>query len=241
MSSVWLRRGMAIVIAVVLAACVFAMPSCANSNAGQTSANSQQSSGDEDSGSGSADATSSGTSTGTASDAGNNDEQVSQEELDDLAGKLPYVGMKESLIDKTWLGMPKNSARVGYGVPTTSKYEFYWYSTNGKNEKLFSAYVCYGVVVDVSKWQTSTDYWMNADGTSKDLPDREASGKRIASGTSSSSSKSSSSTGKTTPKEDPSDYSTPEEYADNAQKDFESKGSKDGWKDAYEYWEDNAL
>jgi hypothetical protein len=239
MSSVWFERGMAIVIAVVLVACALTMPSCAISGASQTSANSQQSSGDEDSGSGSAAATSSGTSTGTVSDASENDERVSQEELDDLAGKLPYVGMKESLIDKTWLGMPKNSARVGYGVPTTSKYEYYWYSTNGKNEKLFSAYVCYGVVVDVSKWQTLTNYWMNADGTSKDLPDRDASGNRVVS--SSSSSKSTSSSSKTTPKEDPTDYSTPEEYADNAQKDFESKGSKDGWKDAYEYWEDNAL
>ena len=216
------------------------MPSCANPGASQTSANSQQNSGTEDSDNESDSAASSGSSSGAASDASKNDEQVSQEELDELAGKLPYVGMKESLIDKTWLGMPKNSARVGYGVPTTSKYEYYWYSTNGKNDKLFSAYVCYGVVVDVGKCLTLTDYWMNADGTSKDLPDRGASGKRIASGSSSSSSKSSS-TSKTTPKEDPSDYSTPEEYADNAQKDFESKGSKDGWKDAYEYWEDNAL
>lgn len=235
MSSVWLKRWLALVVAVVLVTCACAMPSCANPGASQTPANSQQSSGDEDSGSGSDSAASSGSSSGAASDASKSNEQVSQEELDDLAGKLPYVGMKESLIDKTWLGMPKNSARVGYGVPTTSKYEYYWYSTNGKNDKLFSAYVCYGVVVDVGKCLTLTDYWMNADGTSKDFPDRDASGKRIASGTSSSS------TGKTTPKEDPSDYSTPEEYADNAQKDFESKGSKDGWKDAYEYWEDNAL
>jgi hypothetical protein len=240
MSSVWLKRWLALVVAVVLVTCVCAMPSCANSGASQTSANSQQNSGTEDSDNESDSAASSGSSSGAASDASKNDEQVSQEELDELAGKLPYVGMKESLIDKTWLGMPKNSARVGYGVPTTSKYEYYWYSTNGKNDKLFSAYVCYGVVVDVGKCLTLTDYWMNADGTSKDLPDRDASGKRIASGSSSSSSKSSS-TSKTTPKEDPSDYSTPEEYADNAQKDFESKGSKDGWKDAYEYWEDNAL
>ena len=240
MSSVWLKRWLALVVAVVLVTCVCAMPSCVNPNASQTSANSQQNSGTEDSDNESDSSASSGSSSGAASDASKNDEQVSQEELDELAGKLPYVGMKESLIDKTWLGMPKNSARVGYGVPTTSKYEYYWYSTNGKNDKLFSAYVCYGVVVDVGKCLTLTDYWMNADGTSKDLPDRGASGKRIASGSSSSSSKSSS-TSKTTPKEDPSDYSTPEEYADNAQKDFESKGSKDGWKDAYEYWEDNAL
>lgn len=39
------------------------------------------------------------------------------------------------------------------------------------------------------------------------------------------------------PNEDPSDYDSPDEYADAAEDEFAAHGSSNSWQEAFDYWE----
>ena len=220
-----------------------ASASSSSSDAG-SSAGSGNAGGDSSSSVQAGASSSSGSSTGKLS-------SIAQSQLDGISEKLPFSGMSEELISETWLGAPDRKSLANSKDLAMQKYD--WLSTNGKKEPVFSAYVKNGLVQRVQKWYTQTDYWYDSKTKSyKKFPDRGASGSAVknysSSGGTSSRSKSggssagTSSSGATskTPKEDPLDYSTPEEYADNAEDDFKSNGSTDSWNDAYRYWEDNA-
>lgn len=58
------------------------------------------------------------------------------------------------------------------------------------------------------------------------LPDRTASEARIDAGAI-----------PLVPQEDPSDYASPDEYADATEDEFAVRGSSDPWQDAFDYWE----
>lgn len=143
-----------------------------------------------------------------------------------VAGRLPYIGLPESLIDKTWLGVPDwvgeviDSGKFEGGTP------YYWNAQNGSGDLLFDAIVVNGVVVNVSKYNLAKNYWLDADGAMRALPDRTASGAMVDADTA-----------PFVPQEDPSDYDSPDEYADDAEDEFAAHGSSNPWQDAFDYWE----
>ena len=72
--------------------------------------------------------------------------------------------------------------------------------------------------MNVSKYNLAKNYWCDAAGTMRVLPDRTASGARVD--------------GEATqfvPNEDPSDYDSPDEYADAAEEAFDYWESCMGW------------
>ena len=88
---------------------------------------------------------------------------------------------------------------------------------------MFAAIAQGGQIVKVNKYLTSTNYWPTIFG----LPDLTASGEA---------------TPKPEPfKPDPLDYSSPEDYADEAEPWFEYHGYDDPWNAAYQDWEENGL
>ncbi len=143
-----------------------------------------------------------------------------------VAELLPYIGLPESLIDKIWLGAPD---RVGEAIGT-GKFEggvpYYWNAQNGSGDLLFDAIVVDGVVVNVNKCNLAKNYWRDAAGEMRVLPDRTASEARIDAGAI-----------PLVPQEDPSDYASPDEYADATEDEFAARGSSDPWQDAFDYWE----
>lgn len=145
---------------------------------------------------------------------------------ENVAELLPYIGLPESLIDKTWLGVPD---RVGEAIGT-GKFEggvpYYWNAQNGSGDLLFDAIVVDGVVVNVSKYNLAKNYWCDAAGTMRVLPDRTASGARVDGGAT-----------QFVPNEDSSDYDSPDEYADAAEDEFADHGSSNPWQEAFDYWE----
>ena len=81
-------------------------------------------------------------------------------------------------------------------------------------------------MVNVSTYNLAKNYWCDAAGTMRVLPDRTASGARVD--------------GEATqfvPNEDPSDYDSPDEYADAAEDEFATHGSSNPWQEAFDYWE----
>lgn len=146
-----------------------------------------------------------------------------------IADSMPYIGLPEELIDKTWLGEHDIVDEVvgGSGLLAGSV-PYRWCAENGTGDIVFTAYVRDGEVIKVNKNMLWSDYWSVPDSfTSLDYPDLDASGERV----------------EVEPlignREDPLDYDTPEEYADNAEDWFRANGSEDPWDDAYRYWEDN--
>ena len=143
-----------------------------------------------------------------------------------VAERLPYIGLPESLIDKTWLGL---SDRVGEAIDG-GKFKggtpYYWNAQNGSDDLLFDAVVVNGVVVNVNKFNMAKNYWRDATGAMRALPDRTASGAAVDAGTAA-----------FVPQEDPSDYDSPDEYADDAENEFAAHGSSNPWQDAFDYWE----
>ena len=161
-----------------------------------------------------------------ATDAEVADEQPAQQE--DVSHGLPHRGMSAELIDATWLGAHDDTGDVVQGGQLTGCVPYNWRAQNGTGDMVFAAYVRDGEVIRVSKFNMGTDYWIDAGRRSRALPDRAASGAQAASGGAGWS-----------PSEDPQDYGSPEEYADNAQGEFAAHGSADPWNEAYNYWEDN--
>lgn len=155
-------------------------------------------------------------------------DQTTQEE--DVSHQLPYEGMSGGLIDKTWLGPHDDTDKMVQGGQLKGSIPYQWRAQNGTGDMVFTAYVRDGIVIKVSKFNMNTTYWIDASGHARSLPDRSASGA------------STSSSGSVwTPTEDPSDYSSPDEYADNAEDEFAAHGCSNPWDEAYAYWEGNAL
>ena len=81
-------------------------------------------------------------------------------------------------------------------------------------------------MVNVSKYNLAKNYWCDAAGTMRVLPDRTASGAWVDGGAT-----------QFVPNEDPSDYDSPDEYADAAEDEFATHGSSNSWQEAFDYWE----
>lgn len=143
-----------------------------------------------------------------------------------VAELLPYIGLPESLIDKTWLGAPDRVGEVIDGGKFKDGTPYYWNAQNGSGDLLFDAIAVDGVVVNVSKYNLAKNYWRDAAGEMRVLPDRTASEARIDAGAI-----------PLVPQEDPSDYASPDEYADATEDEFAARGSSDPWQDAFDYWE----
>lgn len=141
--------------------------------------------------------------------------------------RLPKVGMSAQYLDATELGTHDSEGDVLTGGKWKGGKSYYWDSKNGKNDHVYSAIVLNGKVVNVSKWNTSLNYW--ADGTivGKDFPDLYATGDGVEK------------TSSAPQYVDPLDYTDPGEYADNAEEYFRYQGSDDPWNEAYNYWELN--
>ena len=151
---------------------------------------------------------------------------VIQPRPENLSSLLPYRGLSEQWIDDTWLGRhdaydpnPCNE----YRREGTTRY--FWTARNGTGDVVFTAYMRDGVVVDTRRDNGWTDYWPDIDG----YPDLYASGRQNLPETRSA-----------YPDEDPTDYLSPDDYADNAADWFADQGYNDPWAAAYEYWENNA-
>lgn len=99
-----------------------------------------------------------------------------------VAELLPYIGLPESLIDKTWLGAPDRVGEVIDGGKFKDGTPYYWNAKNGSGDLLFDAIAVDGVVVNVSKYNLGKNYWCDAAGTMRVLPDRTASGARVDGG-----------------------------------------------------------
>lgn len=145
---------------------------------------------------------------------------------ENVAERLPYIGLPESLIDKTWLGVPDRVGEVIDSGKFKGGTPYYWNAQNGSGDPLFDAIVVDGVVVNVNKYNLAKNYWCDATGMMRALPDRAASGARVDGGPT-----------QFIPQEDPSDYDFPDEYADAAEDEFAAHGSSNPWQDAFDYWE----
>lgn len=143
-----------------------------------------------------------------------------------VAELLPYIGLPESLIDKTWLGAPDRVGEAIDGGKFKDGTPYYWNAQNGSGDLLLDAIVVDGVVVNVSKYNLAKNYWCDAADTMRVLPDRAASGARVDGGAT-----------QLDPNEDPSDYDSPDEYADAAEDEFADHGSSNPWQEAFDYWE----
>ena len=146
-----------------------------------------------------------------------------------ISESMPYVGMDAKFIDVTWMGEHDGEEDVVEGGLKEGSVPYYWLADNDTGDKVFTAYVRDGEVIAVYKNNPSLDYWYDPDSTlTLDYPDMDAAGDR--------------------PEDDddddadypdPSDYDSADDYADNAEGDFEAAGSDDPWNDAYDYWWDN--
>lgn len=99
-----------------------------------------------------------------------------------VAELLPYIGLPESLIDKTWLGAPDRVGEVIDGGKFKDGMPYYWNAQNGSGDLLFDVIAVDGVVVNVSKYNLAKNYWCDAAGTMRVLLDRTASGARVDGG-----------------------------------------------------------
>lgn len=145
---------------------------------------------------------------------------------ENVAKRLPYIGLPESLIDKTWLGVPDRVGEVIDGGKFKGGTPYYWNAQNGSGDLLFDAIVVDGVVVNVNKYNLAKNYWCDATGMMRTLPDRAASGARVDGGPR-----------QFLPQEDPSDYDSPDEYADAAEDEFAARGSSNPWQEAFDSWD----
>lgn len=130
--------------------------------------------------------------------------------------------MPAELLDKTWLGAPERTGEIIDGGLFDGGVTYYWYSSNGLHDVLFSATVRDGEVINVAKWNTGRNYWEGYWG----LPNRDASGEVVKA---------------TAPTyESPYDYDSPDDYADTAEDYFRWLGCDDPYDAAYQHWEDLA-
>ena len=145
-----------------------------------------------------------------------------------ISESMPYVGMDAKFIDVTWMGEHDGTDEVLDSGKWEGGTPYYWLADNDTGDRVFTAIVLDGEVAKVNKDNSYLDYWYDPDSIlTLDYPDMDAAGER--------------------PEDDDDDadypdtddYSSAEEYADEAQGDFEAAGSDDPWNDAYDYWWDN--
>ena len=145
----------------------------------------------------------------------------------DLAEQLPYIGMPEAWISATWLGTPdtleRSNVRDDNGISVTQT-AYRWKSKNGRDDTVFTAYVMRGEVIRVNKGYSASGYWPELWG----MPDLYAQDPFA------------NAPAVDSRPDDPSDYDSPEEYADDVSDWYAEHGYEDPWSAAYEYWEDNA-
>lgn len=148
-----------------------------------------------------------------------------------IAEGLPFKDMDASLIDQTWLGVHDEKGEIISGSSLFSGgTPYYWRAQNGTDDLVFEAIVRDGRVIKVSKFNQGRNYWaVPGQILGRDLPDRTASGAMVDKGTLSA------------VPDDPTDYASPEEYADNNEAAFASNGASDPWQSAYDYWCGNAA
>lgn len=144
---------------------------------------------------------------------------------------LPFKDMDTSLIDQTWLGVHDEKGEIISGGSLFSGgTPFYWRAQNGTDDLVFEAIVRDGRVIKVSKFNQGRNYWaVPGQILGRDLPDRTASGAMVEKGS------------LDVVPDDPTDYASPKEYADNNETAFASNGASDPWQSAYDYWCGNAA
>lgn len=148
-----------------------------------------------------------------------------------IAEGLPFKDMDSSLIDQTWLGVHDEEGEViSCGSLFSGGTPYYWRAQNGTDDVVFGAIVRDGRVIKVSKYNQGSNYWaVPGQILGRDLPDRTASGAMVDKGT------------LDAVPDDPTDYASPDEYADNNEAAFASNGASDPWQSAYDYWCGNAA
>ena len=148
-----------------------------------------------------------------------------------IAEGLPFKDMDASLIDQTWLGVHDEKGEVIDGNSLFSGgTPYYWRAQNGTNDVVFEAIVRDGRVIKVSKYNQGRNYWaVPGQILGRDLPDRTASGAMVDKDA------------LDAVPDDPTDYASPEEYADNNEAAFASNGASGPWQSAYDYWCGNAA
>lgn len=148
-----------------------------------------------------------------------------------IAEGLPFKDMDASLIDQTWLGVHDEKGEVISGGSLFSGgIPYCWRAQNGTDDMVFEAIVRDGRVIKVSKYNQGSNYWaVPGQILGRDLPDRTASGAMVDKGA------------RGAVPDDPTDYASPDEYADNNEAAFASNGASDPWQSAYDYWCGNAV
>lgn len=147
-----------------------------------------------------------------------------------IAEGLPFKDMDGSLIDQTWLGEHDEMGEPIDGGLFAGGISYTWNAQNGTDDAVFSAIVVDGRVAKVSKCNMGRNYWAVPGSLSgRELPDRTASGAQVDT----------SAAGRQP--EDPTDYDSPEAYADNNEDAFRANGAEDPWQSAYDYWCGNAA
>lgn len=143
---------------------------------------------------------------------------------------LPFIDMDASLIDQTWLGAHDEEGEVitGGGLFAGGT-PYCWRAWNGTGDRVFEAIVRDGRVIKVNKDNLGKNYWaVPGQILDRELPDRTASGAQVDRGSCGSI------------PDDPTDYDSPDEYADNNSYAFAANGASDPWQSAYDYWCGNA-
>lgn len=139
------------------------------------------------------------------------------------------VGMDSSLIDETELGPHDGDPKRIDGGLWKGGYSYYWCARNGTGGQVFSAIVKDDEVVKVNRFNTAKDYWNDGTVLGHDSPDLYAAGAEVPRDT-------------LPPQlDDPVDYATPEEFADNNEGYFQYYGYDNPWEATFEYWEGNAA
>lgn len=144
-----------------------------------------------------------------------------------LSAGTPFVGLDETLVDQTGLGSHDAEGAAIDGGALDGGVPYYWHAKNGTNDLLFSATVRSGRVVSVDRFNTGKDYWaVPGQVLGRDLPDVHASGAMVKG------------SGASVP-DDPTDYASPDDYADNNEGSFTDDANGNAWQKAYDYWCDN--
>ena len=215
----WITTKLTTIILVLAAgACALCLGACSSSGAPASGA------GESTDGS----AVVSGSSDGeTAGESADGEEAASEEDYSD---RMPFKGMSEKYIGSTWMGEPDEVSEPSESGQYKGAVTYRWCAPNG--DVIYSATVFEGKVKGTSKIKNHTDYWMDPGSYfagSREFPNLEGTGEYIETSDGS------------IAREDPEDYSTPEEYADNAEDWFAQNSYDDPWDAAFEYWEENAL
>lgn len=140
--------------------------------------------------------------------------------------RVPRVGLSVQYIDATEIGAHDDVSETIDGGKFKGGVTYYWRAKNGTNDIVYSAIVVSGKVAQVSKWKTAFDYWYQEGSTlTSEVPNLYAAGQKITDTT------------QAPTLYDPSDYDSPEDFADDNEAYFAAQGKESPWDYAYSYWE----